>query len=166
MSAGGEGLFLNEDEINITEDIETPAEAADENMENAETVLEDILTRPAFSFFQKVQSFMGRISRIDPWHRSRGTVEDETEVMIIAQKISKDIKALWQQRPPLMDQAIAQKLTPPLLAPSLANTLTRALMVCYANYHASFVHLHRVAYKSMNLLAISTLLLFSLRLTT
>ncbi|CRG87210.1 hypothetical protein PISL3812_04227 [Talaromyces islandicus] len=149
VSAGGEGLFLNEDDINITEDIETPTEAADDSMENAEAVLEDILTRPAFSFFQKVQSFMGRISRIDPWHRSRGTVEDETEVMIIAQKISKDIKALWQQRPPLMDQAIAQKLAPPLLAPSLANTLTRALMVCYANYHACFVHLHRVAYKNL-----------------
>ena len=128
--------------------MESPPDTVDGGLENAETILEDVLTRPASSFFQKVQSFMGRISRIDPWHRSRGTVDDETEVMIIAQKISKDIKALWDQRPALMDHAIACKLVPPLLSPSLANTLSRALMVCYANYHASFVHLHRVAYKS------------------
>jgi hypothetical protein len=148
VSAGGEGLFLDEDDNNIPPDMESPPNTVDGGLENAETILEDVLTRPASSFFQKVQSFMGRISRIDPWHRSRGTVDDETEVMIIAQKISKDIKALWHQRPPLMDHAIACKLVAPLLSPSLANTLSRALMVCYANYHASFVHLHRVAYKS------------------
>ncbi|GAM36072.1 C6 finger domain protein [Talaromyces pinophilus] len=149
VSAGGEGLFLNEDDNNIPPDMESPPDAVDGGLENAETILEDVLTRPASSFFQKVQSFMGRISRIDPWHRSRGTVDDETEVMIIAQKISKDIKALWHQRPALMDHAVACKLVPPLLSPSLANTLSRALMVCYANYHASFVHLHRVAYKNL-----------------
>lgn len=149
VSAGGEGLFLNEDDHNIPPDMDSPPDTAEGGLENAETILEDVLTRPASSFFQKVQSFMGRISRIDPWHRSRGTVDDETEVMIIAQKISKDIKALWHQRPSLMDHAVACKLVPPLLSPSLANTLSRALMVCYANYHASFVHLHRVAYKSM-----------------
>ncbi|KAE8553092.1 hypothetical protein EYB25_004471 [Talaromyces marneffei] len=149
VSAGGEGLFLDEDDNNIPPDMESPPDTVGGGLENAETILEDVLTRPASSFFQKVQSFMGRISRIDPWHRSRGTVDDETDVMIIAQKISKDIKALWHQRPSLMDHAIACKLVPPLLSPSLANTLSRALMVCYANYHASFVHLHRVAYKNL-----------------
>ncbi|RAO71754.1 uncharacterized protein BHQ10_007766 [Talaromyces amestolkiae] len=149
VSAGGEGLFLDEDDHNIPPDMESPPDTVEGGLENAETILEDVLTRPASSFFQKVQSFMGRISRIDPWHRSRGTVDDETEVMIIAQKISKDIKALWHQRPSLMDHAVACKLVPPLLSPSLANTLSRALMVCYANYHASFVHLHRVAYKNL-----------------
>ncbi|OKL63637.1 hypothetical protein UA08_00265 [Talaromyces atroroseus] len=134
---------------NLLLDMESPPETLSGGLEDAETVLEDVLSRPAYSFFQKVQSFMGRISRIDPWHRSRGTVEDETEVMIIAQKISKDIKALWLQRPPLMDHAIACKLVPPFLSPSLANNLTRMLMVCYANYHACFVHLHRVAYKNL-----------------
>ncbi|EED18146.1 C6 finger domain protein, putative [Talaromyces stipitatus ATCC 10500] len=149
VSAGGEGLFLDEDDNNIPPDMESPPDTVDGGLENPETILEEVLTRPASSFFQKVQSFMGRISRIDPWHRSRGTVDDETEVMIIAQKISKDIKALWHQRPALMDHAIACKLVPPLLSPSLTNTLSRALMVCYANYHACFVHLHRVAYKTL-----------------
>lgn len=103
--------------------------------------------RPAYFFFQKVQLFMGRVSKIDPWHRRRRTVEDETEVMLIAAAINRDIKSLWQQRPPLMDHAVAGRLST-LLSPALAETITRTMRVFHANYYASFIHLHRVAYKS------------------
>ena len=92
---------------------------------------------------------MGRISLIDPWHRSRGTVEDETQVMSIAGKINKDLLKLYRQRPPLMDHAIEGKLCEPYLQPTLAASITRSLRTYLANYHASFIHLHRVAYKHL-----------------
>lgn len=150
MSAGGEGLFLSEDDSAINTDLRSPESAITETnpgLDDAEAALEDFIMRPAFSFFQKVELFMGRISKIDPWHRRRGTVEDETEVILIAATISRDIKSLWQQRPPLMDHAVAGRLAT-LLSPGLTETITRTMRVYHANYYASFIHLHRVAYKS------------------
>ncbi|OKP10587.1 hypothetical protein PENSUB_3890 [Penicillium subrubescens] len=151
VSAGGEGLFLTEGGSAVNTDLHSPDSSiaeVDSGLDDAEAALEDFIMRPAFQFFQKVQLFMGRISKIDPWHRRRGTVEDETEVMAISAAITQDIKSLWQQRPPLMDYAVAGKLAT-LLSPSLAETITRTMRVYHANYYASFIHLHRVAYKNL-----------------
>lgn len=117
--------------------------------DDVEEALLEALSRPGFTFFHKVQSFMGRVSAIDPWHRRRGTVEDETQVMNIAAKINTDLLKLYQQRPPLMDLAFGGKLCEPYLQPSLAVNVTRSLRTYLANYHASFIHLHRVAYKHL-----------------
>jgi hypothetical protein len=147
-------LFLTEGDSAVNTDLHSPDSSiaeVDSGLDDAEAALEDFIMRPAFQFFQKVQLFMGRISKIDPWHRRRGTVEDETEVMAISGAITQDIKSLWQQRPPLMDYAVAGKLAT-LLSPSLAETITRTMRVYHANYYASFIHLHRVAYKSKSLL--------------
>lgn len=117
--------------------------------EDAEAVVSDMLSKPLQEFFQKTQFFMGRITQIDLWHRSRGTVEDETEVMAIAAKIQKDNHLLYRHRPPLLDLAVAGSLQEPLLATSLAAGLTRSARMALANYHASFIHLHRVAYRHL-----------------
>ncbi|KAL7627543.1 hypothetical protein AAE478_001736 [Parahypoxylon ruwenzoriense] len=157
VSAGGQGLFLSETdekllaysspgsfdggELGIDEQTET----------DIEEVLFDILYQPGIVFFQKVQSFMGRISHQDPWHRRRGTVEDETEVMSIAAGISKDLRKLYEARPPLMDYAAVGLLVAPHVSSNLALTITRAFRTFLSNYHASKIHLHRVAYKSLPL---------------
>ncbi|PVH84851.1 hypothetical protein DL98DRAFT_610344 [Cadophora sp. DSE1049] len=159
VSAGGEGLFLlgsNEDLIDQSSPA-TSIEVAEGSTDNGEADIEDVLFdalyQPGFLFFQKIQSFMGRISLIDPWHRSRGTVKDETEVMSIAAKIGRDLTSLWEQRPPLMDYALSGRLTSAHLSPSLAFAITRTFRTYYANYHASKIHLHRVAYKHLPLSA-------------
>ncbi|WDK15173.1 hypothetical protein CGRA01v4_06454 [Colletotrichum graminicola] len=159
VSAGGQGLLLSkDDELLLVE--ASPASfdggVTDPGREDLadgdiEDVLFQVLYQPGIVFFQKVQSFMGRISEIDPWHRSRGTVEDETEVMNIGAAITADLRALYEQRPPLMDYAVAGKLTEPHVSPHLAFVTTRAFRTYLANYHASKVHLHRVAYKSFPL---------------
>lgn len=92
---------------------------------------------------------MGRISKIDIWHRSRGTVKDETEVMTTAARITEDLKNLYHQRPALMDHAIAGRLNEKHLAANLVPAITRSFRTYLANYHASFIHLHRVAYKHL-----------------
>jgi len=147
-TAGGEGLFLAETDEKLFD--ATPA--ADPESEfntldvEIEEILFDVVYHPGILFFQQVQTFSASITRIDPWRRSRGTVEDETEVMALASQISKDLHALYGQRPVLMDHAVAGNLTEKHLAKNLAVPLTRAFRTYLANYYASFVHLHRVAY--------------------
>ncbi|KAH7152780.1 fungal-specific transcription factor domain-containing protein [Dactylonectria macrodidyma] len=159
VSAGGDGLFLSkDDELMLVE--ASPAsfdgEADDISKQDPadgdiEDVLFQVLYQPGVVFYQKVQSFMGRISKIDPWHRSRGTVEDEIEVMNIGAAITADLRTLYDQRPPLMDYAVAGKLTEPHVSKHLAFVITRAFRTYLSNYYASKIHLHRVAYKNLPL---------------
>lgn len=154
VSAGGEGLFLADkvDTANPTPNRGSPVttlgsrEAIDAEVEE---VLFDILYQPGIEFFQKVQSFMGRITMIDPWHRGRNTVEDETEVMATAATITKDLGVLYEQRPPLMDYAVGGHITDKFLSPNLVLPVTRSFQTYLANFHACYIHLHRVAYKHL-----------------
>jgi len=147
-TAGGEGLFLGDTDDSLFD--ASPAANSTLEPETLDTEIEeilfDVLYHPGIVFYQKVQSFVGRITRIDPWHRSRGTVQDETEVMALAAAISKDLHSLYGQRPALMDHAVAGDLTEKHLAKNLAGALTRSFRTYLANYYASFLHLHRVAY--------------------
>lgn len=169
VSAGGEGLFLSDnseslvvqpspasvmDEAATEHDLGTGGDPGTDDgarESDMEDVLFQVLYHPGIVFFQKVQSFMGRISKIDPWHRSRGTVEDETEVMNIASQILNDLHKLYDDRPVLMDHAVAGRLTAPHVSANLAFSITRAFRTYLSNYHASKVHLHRVAYKHLPL---------------
>ncbi|KAI0152372.1 hypothetical protein F4776DRAFT_659299 [Hypoxylon sp. NC0597] len=157
VSAGGQGLFLSEIDEKLLvcsspESFDGGELGFGEHPEgDIEEVLFDILYHPGVVFFQRVQSFSGRIAHQDPFHRRRGTVEDETEVMIIAAEISKDLRQLYEARPPLMDYAAAGLLVSPHLSSNLALTITRAFRTFLSNYHASKIHLHRVAYKSLPL---------------
>lgn len=160
VSGGGDGLFLSkDDEVILVEpspgsfneaetDEMSKAEPTDGQIED---VLFQVLYQPGVVFYQKVQSFMGRISKIDPWHRPRGTVEDETEVMNIGASIASDLRSLYEHRPPLMDYAVAGKLKEPHVSEHLAFVITRAFRTYLSNYYASKVHLHRVAYKTLPL---------------
>ncbi|KAI6503257.1 hypothetical protein MCOR11_000859 [Pyricularia oryzae] len=156
VSAGGDGLFLNDKDENL---LVQPSPATADNPDDElthpsndiEDVLFELLYQPGHIFYQKVQSFMGRISKIDPWHRTRGTVEDETEVMNIAAAILKDLRALYDNRPKLMDHAVAGQLKAPHVSFEIAASVTRAFRAYLANFHASKVHLHRVAYKHLPL---------------
>ncbi|KAK6836006.1 fungal-specific transcription factor domain-containing protein [Apiospora arundinis] len=156
VSAGGEGLFLSQDDesllVQSPPSVNLSAGAAvsatqDHPEGDIEDVLFQILYQPGILFFQKVQSFMGRISQIDPWHRSRGTVEDETEVMNLGAAIATDLRSLYEQRPLLMDHAVTGRLTAPHISAHLASVITRSFRTYLANYYASKIHLHRVAYK-------------------
>ncbi|KAF2014877.1 hypothetical protein BU24DRAFT_348934 [Aaosphaeria arxii CBS 175.79] len=147
-TAGGEGLFLADTDESLFDasPAANPASEPETLDTEIEEILFDVLYHPGIVFYQKVQSFVGRITRIDPWHRSRGTVQDETEVMALAAQISQDLHALYGQRPALMDHAVAGNLTEKHLAKNLAAALTRSFRTYLANYYASFLHLHRVAY--------------------
>lgn len=163
VTAGGEGLFLSEEDdqlftvlqtspSSLTEGNSSPTNASltAENDE-IEDVLFQVLYHPGIVFYQKVQNFAGRIAKIDPWHRSRGTVEDETEVMNIGAAIAADLRILYAERPPLMNIAVAGRLTQPHVSANLAFVITRAFRTYLSNYYACKVYLHRVAYKNLPL---------------
>ncbi|KAF5007869.1 hypothetical protein FDECE_5784 [Fusarium decemcellulare] len=175
VSAGGEGLFLSDTSESLVEpsspgrlsDTDNGEIGPEERLEwDVEDVLFQVLYQPGIIFFQKVQSFMGRISKIDPWHRSRGTVEDEMEVMQIASRILNDLRRLYEDRPALMDHAVQGKLTANHISANLATAITRAFRTYLSNYHASKIHLHRVAYKHLPLSRESTEALAHIRCLT
>ncbi|KAL1845802.1 hypothetical protein VTK73DRAFT_429 [Phialemonium thermophilum] len=162
VPAGGEGLFLSHDNEELLVQIspaschgggDDPSRDSGNTFDDADVEDEifQVLYQPGYIFFQKVQSFTGRIAKIDPWHRSRGTVEDETEVMSKAAAIAADLRTLYEQRPAFLDLAAAGKLTAPHISAHLAFTITRAFRTYLCNYYASKIHLHRVAYKSFPL---------------
>ncbi|KAF3005882.1 hypothetical protein E8E13_009290 [Curvularia kusanoi] len=93
---GGEGLFLADTDETLFDasPAANPTSGPETQDLEIEEILFDVLYHPGVVFYQKVQSFVGRITRIDPWHRSRGTVQDETEVMALASQISKDLHDL------------------------------------------------------------------------
>lgn len=159
VAAGGEGLFLaqdNEELLVQTSPASYNGEEASKNDFDDDDIEDEIfrvLYQPGYAFFQKVQSFTGHIAKIDPWHRSRGTVEDETEVMIKAAEIATDLRALYEQRPSFFAVAVAGKLTATHVSAHLAFTITRTFRTYLANYYATKIHLHRVAYKTLPLTA-------------
>ncbi len=155
-SAGADGSFLAETDktIHLPSIAEKPSfdgPSSDPRPGGSivEDVLFDVLYAPGLAFYQRVQSIMARVSNIDPWHRARGTVSDETEVMAVAANITKDLRTLEAQRPTLMDHAVTGALTKRHIAVDIATAITRSYRVYWANYQAGHIHLHRVAYKHL-----------------
>ena len=154
VSAGGDGfnlllmphLFDQEDPSRPSRK-QTPHEGeADSSIQEVEEIIFKTLNSPAYNFYLEVITFSGRIARLDPWHRSRGSVSDEFEVMTAGQTIVKDLEALWKRRPEtidLLDQYDRLRLC---LSEVLASKLQEHLWTYCANYYACFVHLQRAAY--------------------
>lgn len=108
-----------------------------------------MLCEPGIAFFQEVQTITGRITRIAHHHRSRGSVEDETEVMAIAADIHRDLSALYDRRPALTDHAVAGNIPSDTLAEPLASSVVRSFQTYLSNFYACYVHLHRVAHRHL-----------------
>ncbi|KAI5456925.1 hypothetical protein BGZ63DRAFT_395115 [Mariannaea sp. PMI_226] len=154
-SAGGEGCFVN-DQSGVYSPVETQACNAstssgigEERNTRIEEVFYDMLCQPGLLFFQEVQSVTGRITKIDHYHRSRGTVQDETEVMAAAADILRDLSDLYNKRPALMDHAVAGDLGESLLTPSLADAIIRSYRTYLTNFYGCYVHVHRVAHRHL-----------------
>lgn len=154
-SAGGEGLLVN-DTSGIYLSATSPASTSAESQSSGSVtnpgsheVIYDMLCQPGIAFFQEVQTITGRITRIAHYHRSRGTVEDETEVMAIAADILKDLSSLYDRRPALMDHAVSGNIGEDTLAKPLASAIIRSFQTYLANFYACYVHLHRVAHRHL-----------------
>ncbi|CAK7237944.1 hypothetical protein SEUCBS140593_010216 [Sporothrix eucalyptigena] len=112
-----------------------------------------MLCQPGIVFYQEAQTITVRITRIAHAHRSRGNVEDETEVMAIAATILKDLAALFARRPAIMDTAVGKtsrgNSMMNLLSPSLASVIVRSYNAYLANFYDCYIRLHRVAHRHL-----------------
>lgn len=150
--AGGEGLLVNDtsgiypSSPGSTCSSSEPGPAGNSGSHD---VIYDILCQPGIAFFQEVQTITGRITRIAHHHRSRGTVEDETEVMAIAADILRDLSSLYDRRPALMDHAVSGNISNDTLAEPLASAIIRSFQTYLANFYVCYIHLHRVAHRHL-----------------
>ncbi|TPX17024.1 uncharacterized protein E0L32_012316 [Thyridium curvatum] len=124
-------------EVNeTTDDPRTPAELAC-----------DTINQPALDFHLRTQSFTPRIIVLDHYHRQRGTLEAEYEVLQIGHRISSDLHALWASRPPtfaFLDAGSTGLID--VFQPSVAYSIVRDLRVYAAGFWAHLIYLHRVAF--------------------
>ncbi|KAJ5823772.1 hypothetical protein N7447_006112 [Penicillium robsamsonii] len=156
-SAGGEGVLVNDTSgiytctspQNSASPSSTPQSMSSTTNPGAHEVIYDLLCQPGIAFFMEVQTITGRITRIAHNHRSRGSVEDETEVMAIAADILSDLASLYDRRPPLTDHAVAGSIGNDTLAEPLASTIVRSFQTYMANFYACYIHLHRVAHRHL-----------------
>ncbi|KAJ5503761.1 hypothetical protein N7463_006635 [Penicillium fimorum] len=156
-SAGGEGVLVNDTSGIYTctspqtsaSPSSTPQSTSSATNPGAHEVIYDLLCQPGIAFFMEVQTITGRITRIAHNHRSRGSVEDETEVMAIAADILSDLSSLYDRRPPLTDHAVAGSIGNDTLAEPLASTIVRSFQTYMANFYACYIHLHRVAHRHL-----------------
>ncbi|BCS23611.1 Zn(II)2Cys6 transcription factor [Aspergillus puulaauensis] len=151
-AAGGEGLLIN-DTIHCPPTPTSTSAGSTPRIPDAtpdcgsQDVIYDMLCQPGIAFYQQVQTITGRITRIAHIHRSRGSVEDETEVMAIAANILHDLGILYDRRPALMDYAVSGNIS--ALAEPLASGIIRSFQTYLANFYACYIHLHRVAHRHL-----------------
>lgn len=155
-SAGGEGLLVN-DTSGIIYPM-TPTSTSPESNgggggptanSGSHEVIYEMLCQPGIVFYQEVQTLTVRITRIAHAHRSRGSVEDETEVMATAATILRDLSSLYNRRPAIMDSAVSGSIGDDILAPPLASAIVRSYQTYLANFYACYIHLHRVAHRHL-----------------
>jgi hypothetical protein len=162
VSAGGDGFHLFNDTAlkdfegppeDLTSSPLSPSDPSPESAPplppNAEDTLFNSLNTPAYNFHLLTLDFSGRIARLDKWHRPRGSVPDEIEVMQAAQKIISDLDALWSRRPAIIDLVYQHPAIQTHLSTSLSKKLQQNLRTYVANFHACYVHLQRVAYPTL-----------------
>ena len=153
--AGGEGLLLNNTSgIYPTTTSSSSVSSGSPHSggdPGSHEVIYGMLCQPGVAFFQEVQTITGRITRIAHHHRSRGSVEDETEVMAIAADILRDLSSLHDRRQALMDHAVPGNLGGDALAEPLVSSVARSFQTYLANFYVCYIHLHRVAHRHLAL---------------
>ncbi|KAJ5624275.1 hypothetical protein N7510_000584 [Penicillium lagena] len=127
---------------------DSPAGDGEQVSMETEDILFTSLNRQAYNFYLQVLNFSCRIAHLDKWHRSRGSVEDELEVLLAADKIMRDLNALWTRRPAIIDLA-DQKGLQQYIGSGLTTKVQHHLRTYTANFHACFIHLQRVAYAQL-----------------
>lgn len=142
--AGREGELLEdnlaaEDNLGATDEVLQPLSSSD--------AVYNALNKDLFAFYLKIEQFTRRIIQIDKWHRPRGSLNDEVEVLQIGKQIDADMDAQWSSRPALLDKAIYPGDLAGVLQEPFANRLYDAVRQYLAIFHAHRVYLHRVAFR-------------------
>ena len=104
----------------------------------------NIILHPALQFHLTSQAFSRRIGGHDRHHRTRGTPEDESEVMAACMNIEQELQELWRRRPGILN--ITAKHLEEFVSSSIARRLEQLFSVYIATFWTHFIYIHRVAY--------------------
>lgn len=107
----------------------------------------NILLQPAFEFHMESQAYSRRVGCYDRHHRSRGTPEDEFEIMRACMAFEEELQELWKRRPGILSLNADQLKDS--VSPDLAQRLEQLFSVYLATFWCHFVYIHRVAFWHM-----------------
>jgi hypothetical protein len=145
--AGREGELLDDIDLTAAADDTIAARSVTDRSLPRGDIIYNSLNKEPFLFYLKIAQFTRRIIKIDRWHRARGSLNDELEVLQIGKQIDSDMDAHWSARPALLDNAIhPEDLTASLHEP-LAKRLCETVRQYIVQFHAHRVYLHRVAFR-------------------
>lgn len=113
----------------------------------------NILLQPAFEFHMASQAYSRRVGCHDRHHRSRGTPEDEMEVMKACMGFEEELEELWRRRPSILDLDASQLRL--FVSENIARRLEQLFSVYIATFWAHFIYIHRVAYWTLQHTAIA-----------
>ena len=102
----------------------------------------DLLSEPVIEFHRHVQEVSSRAADLLHYHRSRTTVEDQTEASEVASRLEAEMQAMWEHRPWILRLSFAQLRGH--FAPSIAEPLKELCGLCVASYFAEIVALGRI----------------------
>lgn len=107
----------------------------------------NILLQPAFEFHMTSQAFSRRIGCHDRHHRSRGTPEDELEVMNVCMGFEVELQELWRRRPGILNLDASQLKE--FVSEDIAKRLEQLFSVYIATFWTHFIYIQRVAFWSL-----------------
>lgn len=107
----------------------------------------NILLQPAFEFHMESQAYCRRVGCYDRHHRSRGTPDDEFEIMSACMGFEEELQDLWKRRPGILSLNADQLKE--FVSPDLAQRLEQLFSVYLATFWCHFVYIHRVAFWNM-----------------
>lgn len=127
----------------------TPDSTADsphDEPSSAAEIAYDALYEPVYKFFMRSQSLIPRIIALDPYHRPRGPLDDELQVLQLGQRLRGSLRDLWLKRPRNLGVLSDTEGLQEVLHPRVAIKIIRGFRSFVANFHAVRIFLHRVVF--------------------
>lgn len=109
----------------------------------------DCLLQPALEFHIISLGYLRKVTLHQHHQRSRGTVEDEFDVVTACGHFESELLDMWARRPTILDIKSAELIK--VVSQSVAKSLLRTLCVYVATFWSHFLHLHRTAWWPLSL---------------
>lgn len=124
----------------------SPADTLLDEPLSAAEIAYDALHEPAYKFFMRSQFLILRIIALDPYHRSRGPLDDELQVLQLGQRLRGELRDQWLKRPSVLGVLSDTEGLQEVLHPRVAGKIIRGFRSFVANFHAVRIFLHRVVF--------------------
>ncbi|KAF5655338.1 hypothetical protein FHETE_11200 [Fusarium heterosporum] len=116
-----------------------------------EDATNDAIQQALFHFYVAFQDISLQVSCLNRHHRSRGTLEDETDVDAISKTLEQQLKFLWEGRPLFIDAVLDEGGVGSDLANDQFPNLRLVAILCQTCYHAEVIYHARAYGRSQSL---------------